>query len=340
MANCARGHRKCWTRSGRAARRRTTGRPARRSSSRSTRRHPDPLADPRRRPRRRRNSVMRTRFLLVAAAAAAAAVSARTAAPARAQLASANPAAPPAPLDAAIEKLTTFTTRYPASPLRPDALYQLGELLIRRADENFAASQRASSGGAGALDRPDYDPAIARYAELIAKYPKFDRVDAAEYTLGTLYTAEQRFADAAKMFTAVTAQPASHFRPEAFFRLGDADFELAAKARGDARKALFVQAATAYDSATHTAPAGGDIYFLALYKLGWSYYNQATKSMQPEYAQAVDVFGRLVTEYDQLTPAQQARLGLRRETIDYMAVSLTQVGGAAASDKYFAAQAQ
>jgi TolA-binding protein len=279
---------------------------------------------------------------MVAAAAALSAARfapAQTAAPAAApaQLAGANPAPPAAPLDNAIEKLTTFTTRYPASPLRPDALYELGELLIRRADENFAASQRASSGGSGALDRPDYDPAIARYVELITKYPKFDRIDAAQYTLGTLYTAMQRFADAAKMFTAVTMQPASHFRPEAFFRLGDADFELAAKQRGDARKALFVQAATAYDSATHTAPAGGDIYFLALYKLGWSYYNQATKSMQPEYSQAVDVFGRLVTEYDQLTPAQQARLGLRRETIDYMAVSLTQVGGAPASDKYFAA---
>ncbi len=284
---------------------------------------------------------MRARSLLFVVAAAFAAGLQAQAAPSapsgqQAQLAT-NKTAPPVPLDAAIEKLSTFITRYPASPLRADALFELGELLVRRADENFAASQRASSGGTGAQDRPDYAPAIARYEELIAKYPKFDRLDAAQYTLGTLYTADQRFADAVKMFTAVTLEHSSHFRPESFFRLGDADFELAAKARGDARKALFVQAAIAYDSATHTAPPGGDIYFLALYKLGWAYYNQATKAMQPEYSQAVEVFGRLVTEYDQLTPAQQARLGLRRETIDYMAVSLTQVGGVDASNKYFAA---
>ena len=248
-----------------------------------------------------------------------------------------RPPLPPFTLDTAIQKLSSFVAKYPSSALRPDALYQLGELLIRRADEQFAAAQRASSTGGGAPDRPDYDPAIARYQELIAKYPGFERIDAAAYTLGTLLSANDRNADAAKMFAMVTARPASHYRPEAFFRLGDAQFELAAKARGDARKALFVQAATAYDSATHTAPPGGDIYFLALYKLGWSYYNQATKTGQPEYSQAVDVFGRLVSEYDALTPAQQARLGLRRETIDYMAVSLTQVGGVGASDKYFAA---
>ena len=282
-----------------------------------------------------------TRLLLVAALAAPLAAP-RVAAQGAAQLSAArSPALPPAAaLDSAIQKLSTFVARYPQSALRPDALYQLGELLIRRADDQFAAAQRAAASGGAAPDRPDYDPAMARYQELIQKYPKFDRIDAAEYTLGTLYAQEDRNADAAKMFAAVTAQPASAYRPESFFRLGDAYFELAAKAKGAPRKALFVQAATAYDSATRTAPPAGDIYFLALYKLGWSYYNQATRQGDAEYSKAVDVFGRLVMEYDALPAERQARLGLRRETIDYMAVSLTQVGGAQASDKYFAAHPQ
>ena len=269
--------------------------------------------------------------LLAAVVAAASTAVAQTSA----QLTASRSAAG-APIDAAIDKLSSFVQNYPQSPLRPEALYQLGELLIRRADDQFAASQRAANGGSGALDRPDYAPAIARYQELIKKYPSFDRIDAASYTLGTLLFSQDRYAEAASSFAMTAAIPASHYRPESFFRLGDADFELASKAKGDARKKLFVDAATAYDSATRTAPPGGDIYFMALYKLGWSYYNQATKAGQPEYSQAVDTFGRLVTEYDALTPDQQARLGLRRETIDYMAVSLTQVGGAAASDKYFA----
>src|SRR5262249_21037673 len=163
------------------------------------------------------------------------------------------------PIDAAIDKLSTFVQRYPASPLRPEALYQLGELLIRRADEQFATSQRAASasGGAATLDRPEYAPAIARYQELISKYPKFDRIDAAAYTLGTLLFSQDRYSDAASMFAMASSMPASHYRPESFFRLGDSYFELAAKAKGDPRKKLFVQAATAYDSATLTAPPGG-----------------------------------------------------------------------------------
>ena len=279
--------------------------------------------------------MLRALRLALFAASAASVLAAQ--APAASQ--SSAPRATPPTLDGAIDKLSAFVQNYPDSPLRPEALFQLGELLIRRADDQFAVSQRAASasGGAATLDRPDYAPAIGRYQELIRKYPKFDRIDAAEYTLGTLLFSQDRYSEAATNFAMAAGTSTSHYRPESFFRLGDSYFEMAEKTKGDPRKKLFVQAATAYDSATLTAPPGGDIYFMALYKLGWSYYNQATKAGQPEYTQAVDVFGRLVTEYDALTPDQQARLGLRRETIDYMAVSLTQVGGAAASDKYFAA---
>ena len=75
--------------------------------------------------------------------------------------------------------------------------------------------------------------------------------------------------------------------------------------------------------------------FLSLYKLGWSYYNQATQPAQAEYSKAVEVFGRLIEAYDKLSPEQQARLGLRGEAIEYMAVAFTQVGGADAANQYF-----
>src|SRR5690349_10694981 len=59
--------------------------------------------------------------------------------------------APPASLDSAILRLQDFLNRYPTSPLRPNALLQLGELLVRQADTAFAESQRA----AGVAARPD-----------------------------------------------------------------------------------------------------------------------------------------------------------------------------------------
>jgi TolA-binding protein len=234
--------------------------------------------------------------------------------------------------DTAITRLERFLQQYPRSALRPRALMQLGELLVRRADERFAESQRS---GNDTTARPDYREAIARYQELLTAYPNFDRRDAVSYTLGTLYSQQQRHPEAVKAFSTV-ARDSSAFTSEALFRLGDSYFEIASTQRGAARRANFARAAAAYERAAAAAPRDGDIYFLSLYKLGWSYYNQATQTSQAEYSKAVDVFGRLIDAYDKLSPQQQARLGLRGETIEYMAVAFTQVGGAEAANRYFA----
>ena len=102
--------------------------------------------------------------------------------------------------DEAIAKLERFLTRYPASELRPNALFQLSELLIRKADEEFAETQRAvgadSAGRADAPIRPNYEPAVVRLEELVRRFPSFSKVDASAYTLGTLYFSAQRYADA------------------------------------------------------------------------------------------------------------------------------------------------
>ena len=267
------------------------------------------------------------------------AVPAALAQQANARLVSMPPSAADTARDQAIAKLEAFLTKYPASELRPNALFQLGELLVRKADEDFAESQRAAAGDTTARGdvpiRPNYQPAVARYEDLVRRYPQFSKVDAAAYTLGTLYFSSQRYADAVRMFELVTRDTTSRFRPEAFFRLGDSYFELAAQQRGAARRETFVRAAEAYENATQSAPPNGDIYFLALYKLGWAYYNQATAANQAEYRKAVDVFGRLVASYDQLSNEQQARLGLQAEAIEYMAIAFTQIGGADAADAYF-----
>ncbi|MDQ2766961.1 MAG: hypothetical protein M3Y30_07370, partial [Gemmatimonadota bacterium] len=126
--------------------------------------------------------------LLALTFSATASVRAQTA-PVPQLIASARPTGNDDARDDAIEKLSAFLGKYPTSTLRPGALFQLGELLVRRADENFATAQRA---GGDVPDRPDYAPAIARYEELITKFPAFPRVDAAAYTLGTLYFAQQK----------------------------------------------------------------------------------------------------------------------------------------------------
>jgi tetratricopeptide (TPR) repeat protein len=240
--------------------------------------------------------------------------------------------------DSAIDQLERLLQRYPDSPLRAGALFELGELLVRRADERFAAAERGDSTAAqtGGPTHPDYGPAIARYEEIVKRYPKFDQIDGAAYTLGTLYAFDQRYAEAVPMFELVATKDSSTLRSEALFRLGDAEFELASAERGDARLALYAKSATAYERAAGASTPESDVYFLSLYKLGWSYYNTATHQSPEGYTKAVDVFGRLVDAYDKLPPERQQRLGLRNEALEYMAVCFTQVGGAAAANRYFA----
>src|SRR2546421_12812603 len=97
-----------------------------------------------------------TRIIRLFIAAAFLLPAALTAQTAVVNVASVNraPAAPPTTLDSAISRLQDFLNRYPASPLRPNALLQLGELLVRQADTVFAQSQR-SAGVAVARGRPD-----------------------------------------------------------------------------------------------------------------------------------------------------------------------------------------
>src|SRR6476646_6478615 len=158
--------------------------------------------------------------------------------------------------DTAIMRLERFLQQYPQSALRPRALMQLGELLVRRADERFAVGQRA---GSDTTARPDYREAIARYEELLTSYPSFDHRDAVAYTLGTLYSQQQRYPEAVKAFETL-ADDSSTFKSDALFRLGDSYFEMAAKERGTARAAGFARAATAYARAAAISPRDGDIY--------------------------------------------------------------------------------
>lgn len=234
--------------------------------------------------------------------------------------------------DAAIVAATDALDTWPRSRLRPAVLQQLGELLTRRADAEYAAAQRTA--GAAAPERPDYGPAMARFDELVRDFPDDPRATEAAYTLGTIALASQRYDDAARAFALVESRADSPYRAEAYFRDGDGRFEQASKLAGDERRARFVEAARAYEQAIALAPVGGDIYFLSLYKLGWSDYMQAERQNSDEYRRAVEVFARLVREVDALPPERQARLALRQEAIDYLAIAITQLGGPEEAVRY------
>ncbi len=231
-------------------------------------------------------------------------------------------------------RLERFLQQYPQSAVRPRALMQLGELLVRRADERFAESQRS---GNDTTARPDYREAIARYQELLDGVPELRAsrrrgVHARDAVLAATATLRRREG-------LLDGGRATARRSRARRCSGSVTRTSRSRRHSEARRVEPALPARrpAYERAAASAPKDGDIYFLSLYKLGWSYYNQATQTSQAEYSKAVDVFGRLIDAYDKLSPQQQARLGLRSETIEYMAVAFTQVGGAEAANRYFAA---
>jgi TolA-binding protein len=232
----------------------------------------------------------------------------------------------------AISLLSDIVTRRAASPLRARALVELAELLTRKADADYATAQRANS----TVDHPDYTPAITRYGEFLKDFPNDPEADAAAYTLGSIAFLAQRYDDAIRAFERVMPIEGSHYRAESFFRHGDSKFELSTKQSGDARRALLRQSAVSYDRALNLATVDGDIYFLSLYKLGWSYYGQAERQQSDEYRKAVDVFARLVREVDRLPSERKARLALRQEAVDYLAIAITQLGGADEAVRYLA----
>src|SRR4051812_3191547 len=88
------------------------------------------------------------RLLIAATVALPVALSAQTPALTVANSTRATAAAP-VPLDSAINRLQDFLNRYPSSPLRPNALLQLGELLVRQADTVFAQGQRTAGVATG-----------------------------------------------------------------------------------------------------------------------------------------------------------------------------------------------
>jgi tetratricopeptide (TPR) repeat protein len=165
----------------------------------------------------------------------------------------------------------------------------------------------------------NYHQAIQAYQELLRTDPTFHGQDQVLYSLARAYSETGRRELAQPLLTQlVTDYPASPHRQEAYFRIGEFEF--------DSRR--FEQAAQAYEQAISM-----DDPFLqdkAGYKLGWTYFNLQA------YPHAIENFLQLV---DRKSADQQdltAHPGsLVWEALTYVAISFRSVGGPAPMATYF-----
>ena len=155
------------------------------------------------------------------------------------------------------------------------------------------------------------------YQRIIDEFPQSDLVDDAIYNKAFLYEEMGQNIRANQIYVhLIDAYPASKYVPEAYMRLGEYHFNPPVN---DLPKAI-----AHYKSVLNYKDSPR--YEEALYKLGWSHYRLS------QYPEAISYFTTLVEntesmeKYDPL--GLSARPDLRNESVEYIAISFIDFGGA------------
>jgi TolA-binding protein len=136
------------------------------------------------------------------------------------------------------------------------------------------------------------DQAVALYAAIVKRYPKYPRLDEVLYFLAeNLSKRDRNDPDALKAYRALIERfPRSRFVPDAWMAVGEHWFE---KANGHDRLGSLKKALGAYRKAAEYQESS--VYGYALYKQAWVHYNLAEWSEALELFRAVVFFGELPT---------------------------------------------
>jgi len=222
----------------------------------------------------------------------------------------------------AIGSIRTFLERHPQSAARGEMRFRLADLLLSEARQSFrermANFLRAQSEGrdAGALPLLDQGPALALYRSILAEDRDYAHLDAVLMNAGSLL-ADQGDPEAAAFFEElVRDHPRSIYVQEAYLRLGDLQFN----------EHRFAECVDLYKHAAE----GGDrsLKAIALYKLGWAYFNQ------DQFLPSADAFRSVLDVYEEGGPVG-LNVDIRDEAEAYLIHTLARAGGAEVFAKYF-----
>jgi cellulose synthase operon protein C len=159
--------------------------------------------------------------------------------------------------DKAIAAYREFLAAAPRAAQRSEALRRLGDLEMDGAENRFAATGQAHNGA------PDFRPAIARYQDYLAAYPKDPGNDRVLYQLSRAQEQGGDLESSLKTLDRLVRDyPATGFRDEAQFRRGELLFTMRDYAKAEA----------AYGSVLKSE--SGAYQERALYMHGWSVFKQ------------------------------------------------------------------
>jgi len=206
---------------------------------------------------------------------------------------------------------------------RDDQLIALG-----KGDPREVERIKAEKAGLEGQSRKLQDQAIALYKAIIAKYPKYPRLDEVLYFLAENLSNRDRFdPDALKAYRALIERyPNSRYVPDAWMAFGEFYFEKANKAdrTGNLKRAL-----EAYKKAAEYQESS--VYAYALYKQAWVHYNLGEYDQSLELFRAVIYFGELPTS---TVPADKKLALVKEARKDYVR-TYSHVGSAEAAAEEF-----
>jgi TolA-binding protein len=229
-------------------------------------------------------------------------------------------------LDSAIEQNENLLLKFPDDPFISSAMFQLSELYVRKArhvygremgeyEKNYKLFEQGQGAPEPILPTMRLGKAIEMCYDILERFPRNNFKDRVLYRLAICHLDEGNREKAQKYFTDLIFEfPKSSFVAEAHFRIGEYFFG----------KRNFPEAIKHY---AELLQSWDNPYFnMALYKLGWSYYNIE------DYVSSITTFVYLLGDIRLLEQADTKILGktnsdLRKESIDYVAICFTEYGG-------------
>lgn len=230
-------------------------------------------------------------------------------------------------IDAAIRQCEDLIAKYPDNDFTPSVMFQLLELYYRKATDEFQARmeeyerklvqfEKGELSVEPVIPRVSYSKTIQIGYRLLDKFPTAPFIDKVIYRLALCQQQEGNRQRAIELFSKLADEYTySQYNDEANFRLAEQYFD-----QRDYQKAI-----TYYSRLMDRWQS--PFFDMALYKLGWSYYNI------DEFTKAISTFVFLIDDLGRLEKAGSTHLGkttadLREDAVTYVAECFAELGGA------------
>ncbi len=229
-------------------------------------------------------------------------------------------------LAAAIESAEGLLAKYPDNDFAPNLMYQLSELYLKRSTLKFQREMLVYEEAerkmeAGLIDKMpdipylDLTEAIATSREILERFPSVHFYDKILYRIALYYSQQGDKARAAEYYVKlVEATTDADLLEECYFRLGEYYFD---QKDYVATIKYYSQVLESWDN---------PFFDMALYKLGWSYYNVE------DYRKAISTLVYLIEDVEMLRDVEagsvdKSKADLRQEAIEYIAICFAEFGG-------------